>query len=313
MPALTFAQLRGRVVRIGFLSPRDRPQSMEVDNYGAFSRGMRELGYLEGKDYTIEWRYADGDYNRLPGHAAELVRLNVDVIVATTSPAIRAAQQATSTIPIVFPNTGDPVGSGFVASLAHPGGNITGLSNSNLDVSGKLVELLRIIAPRLSRIAVLVDPGSSTYPAMVKNLQAAAQQVGARLAVMNAGTPEDVERAFASMARDRIGAVVLAAGPFLTARRQQIAASSIKQRLPSISQNSSYPEAGGLMSYGANAEEGFRRAAVYVDKILKGAKPADLPIEQPTTFDLVINAKTAKALGIAIPQEMAMRASRVIE
>jgi putative ABC transport system substrate-binding protein len=187
------------------------------------------------------------------------------------------------------------------------------LSNSNLDVSAKLVELLRLAAPNLSRMAVLGDPASSTYPAMIKSVQAAAQRVGVQLVVINAGSAAEIDRAFASMARDRVGGVVVAAAPFFSVQRRQIAELTIKQRLPSINQNQTYAEAGGLMSYGSNTGEEFRRAAVYVDKILKGAKPGDLPVEQPTTFDLVINNKTAKMLGITIPQELLLRAAKVIE
>jgi putative ABC transport system substrate-binding protein len=281
--------------------------------YKVFLSGMRDLGYAEGKDFILEWRFADGQYERLPGLAAELVQLKVDVLIASGSPAIRAAQQATTTIPIVFPTTGDPVGSGFVKSLARPGGNITGVSNENVTVSAKLLELLKEVAPRLARVALLGNPGSSTYLTQLKNIQADAQTVGVQVLSVEVSTPEEIERAFSGMPQKRAEAVMFAADAFLSQQRQQIAALAIKHRLPSVTQQRSYAEAGGLMSYGNTAEENMRRTAAIVDKILKGAKPADIPVEQPTKFELVLNLKTAKALGLTIPSSVLMRATQVIE
>jgi putative ABC transport system substrate-binding protein len=275
---------------------------------------MGERGYVEGKNLIIEWRFADGEYERLPALAAELVRLKVDVIVASTSPAIRAAQKATTTIPIVFPTTGDPVGSGFVASLARPGGNITGLSNVNLDISAKLLELLMTMVPRLSRVAVLGNPGSSTYAAILKSIQAAALKiVGVRVFSVEARTREEIERGFVLMTQERADGVIVAADPFLILQARQIALLAVQHRLPSITQPPVYAEAGGLMSYGQSIADSHRYAAAYVDKILKGAKPADLPVEQATKFMLVVNMKTAKALGLTIPPSLLLRADRVIE
>jgi putative ABC transport system substrate-binding protein len=307
----SFAQQPPRVWRIGYLSPRVRMDSLPYER--AFLHGMSELGYVEGKNVVVEWRFADGAYERLPYLAAELVRLDVDVIVAPSSSAIRAAQQATTTTPIVFISTGDPVGSGFVASLARPGGNITGLSNTNLDVSAKLLELLVAIVPKLSRVAVLGNPGSSTHSAILKNVQAAAlTRVGVRVLSVEARTREEIERGFARMTQERADGVIVAADAFLNQQAQYIAPRALKRRLPSISQPRIYVEAGGLMSYGQNTAESYRHAATYVDKILKGAKPAELPVEQPTKFELVINLKTAKALGLTIPESIRIRADEVI-
>ena len=310
-PLIADAQQAPKIPRIGYLSPRARLDPLPYDR--AFLQGMSELGYVEGKNVVIEWRFADGAYERLPALAAELVRLNVDVIVAPSSSAIRAAQQATTTIPIVFLSTGDPVGSGFVASLARPGGNITGLSNTNLDVSAKLLELLIAMAPKLSRVAVLGNPGSSTHSAILQSVQSAAlSRAGVRVLSVEARTRKEIERGFVRMTQDRVDGVMVAADAFLNEQSQHIAPLALKHRLPSISQPRVYVEAGGLMSYGPNTVERYRHAATYVDKILKGANPADLPVEQPTKFELVVNLKTAKALGLKIPEPIRIRADEVI-
>jgi putative ABC transport system substrate-binding protein len=310
-PVSSVAQQPPKVWRIGYLSPRVRMDSLPYER--AFLQGMSELGYVEGKNVVVEWRFADGAYERLPYLAADLVRLNVDVIVAPSSSAIRAAQQATKTTPIVFISTGDPVGSGFVASLAQPGGNITGLSNTNLDVSAKLLELLVTMVPRLSRVAVLGNPGSSTHSAILKNVRAAAlTRAGVRVLSVEARTREEIERSFGRMTQERADSVIVAADAFLNQQAQYIAPLALKRRLPSISQPRVYVEAGGLMSYGQNTADSYRHAATYVDKILKGAKPADLPVEQPTKFELVVNLKTAKALGLTIPESIRIRADEVI-
>jgi putative ABC transport system substrate-binding protein len=311
-PPLSFAQSPPRVWRIGYLSPRSRVDPLPYDR--AFLLGMAELGYVEGKNVVIEWRFADGAYERLPALATDLVRLNVDVIVAPSSSAIRAAQQATTTIPIVFLSTGDPVGSGFVASLARPGGNITGLSNTNLDVSVKLLDLLITVAPRLSRVAVLGNPGSSTHAAILRTVQAAARtRGGVRVLSVEARVREEIERGFAVMTRERVHGVIVAADAFLNERAQHIAALALTHRLPSITQPRAYVEAGGLMSYGPNTAESYRHAAAYVDKILKGANPAELPVTQPTTFEFVINMRTAKTLGLTVPPVLLARADQVIQ
>jgi putative tryptophan/tyrosine transport system substrate-binding protein len=311
-PLTSFAQQPAKVWRIGFLVASSR-QAADDGRYDEFLHGMRGLGYVEGKNLAIEWRFANGNYERLPGLAAELVQLKVDLILAAPSPAIRAAQQATTTIPIVFPSTGDPVGSGFAASLARPGSNLTGLSNFNLDVSAKTLELLTVMIPKLSRVAVLANPGSSTESAMLKSIEAAAQKVGVRILSFEASTPEEIERALITMGRDSVDAVVIAADALLNMQRRQIAELAIKVRLPSISQGTIYAKAGGLMSYGQDSTENYRRAAEYVDKILKGAKPGELPIEQPTRLSLLINLKTAKALGLTVPQSLLLRADEVIQ
>jgi putative tryptophan/tyrosine transport system substrate-binding protein len=312
-PGFAAAQPSAKVWRVGLLTPYSHQSLVDDGRYGALLVGLRELGYVEGRNLIIEARYSDGQYERLPEFAAELVRLKVDVIVASPSPAIRAAQRATTTIPIVFPNTGDPVGSGFVASLAHPGGNLTGLSNSNLDVSAKTLELLRACLPKVSRIAFLANPGSSTEAAMLKNLGDAARSVGVELVTVEARSPEEIQAAFVVMKRERADAVVVASDALFGMQRHQIAALALEQRLASIAQGGYYPKDGGLMGYGVNGTDNYRLAAGYVDKIFKGAKPADIPVEQPTRLELVINMKTAKALGITMPRSLLMRADEVIE
>jgi putative ABC transport system substrate-binding protein len=308
------AQEQGKIRRIGFLAPLSRSTPSHPDiYYDAFMQGMRELGYVEGRNLVIEWRFADGRFERLSGLAAELVRMNVDVIVTHSTPAIQALRRATSTVPIVFAVVFDPVGSGFAASLARPGGNITGLSVIDVDPSPKRLELLKTMLPALSRVAVLVNPGSSVHPAIVKSVQAAGQHAGMKVLPVDARTPEEIERGFATMSQERAEGVIIADDAFFRGRRQQIADLAAKNRMPAITPWREYVSAGGLMSYGQNIADSFRRAATYVDKILKGAKPGELPIEQPTRIHLAINRKTAKALGLTIPQELLLRADEVIE
>jgi putative ABC transport system substrate-binding protein len=311
--SISFAQQPAKLWRIGFLTASSRQLMVDLGRSDGFMKALRELGYVEGENLVIEWRFADGDYERLPSLAAELVRLRVDLIVAAPSPAIRAAQQATATIPIVFATASDPVGNGFAASLARPGGNLTGLSNSNLDVSAKTLELLKAVSPKMSRVAVLRNPGDPSEAALLRTIHAAARQIGVESFSVDARTLEEIERAFAAMKRERADDLVIAADAVFSMQRQQIAELAIKYRLPSITQSVIYAKAGGLMSYGQDLAEDYRRAAVYVDKILKGAKPGELPIEQPTRFRLVINAKTARALGLPIPQSLLVRADEVIE
>ena len=307
------AQQSAKVWRIGFLSSTSRHSLVDSGYLPAFLEGMRALGHVDGKTFTIEWRDADGHYERLPALATEIVRLNVDLIIAYPSAAIRAAQKATSTIPIVFAVTGDPVGSGFVASLARPGGNITGLSNIDLDISAKNLEMLVAVAPGMSRVAVLVNPGSSAATAIVKSVGDASRTLGVQLLPFEARTLEEISAGFAAMKRENVKAFVIAGDAFFTAQRRQIAELALEHGLPSISQQRPYAVAGGLLSYGRDSTETFRRAATYVDKILKGAKPGDLPVEQPTHLDLVINMKTAKALGLSIPQALLIRSAELIE
>lgn len=308
------AQQQPRIWRIGFLAVRSRSTPSNPDvYYDAFMEGMRELGYVEGKNLVIEWRYADGKYERLPGLAVELVRLKVEVIVTQSVPATDALLRATSTIPIVNTSFADPVGAGFAASLARPGGNVTGLALMNIDVSPKQVELLKTMVPTLSRVVVLMNPGTRPHAAFLESVQAAAQQLGVSVVPVHASTPKEIERAFTAIQRERADAVIIPPDSFFISRHRQMAELAERNRLPSMFYYQEAVEAGGLMSYGANNAELYRRAATYVDKILKDAKPGDLPIEQPTTIYLAINRKTAIALGLTIPQELLLRADRVIE
>jgi putative ABC transport system substrate-binding protein len=311
-PRTALAQSKpGKVWRVGMLSGRSRPESLDADYYGAFHRGMRELGYVEGRDLVIEWRFAGGDYARVPGQAAELVRLNVDVIVAAGPPLIIAAQKATATIPIVIITPIDPVDAGFVKSLARPGGNITGISNLSGEVSPKHLEMLLTIAPRLSRVAVLVNPDNVGHAALLKNVREATANV--RVLPLEARTPAEIGNAFSRMAREKAGAVIVELDPLFIQQRRQIAELAAKNRLLSIATFREYVEEGGLISYGQNLAAQYRSIAVFVDKILKGAKPGDLPVEQSTTFDLVINRRTARAIGVTIPESVLFRADKVIE
>ena len=312
-PLACFAQQPDRVWRVGFLSARSRPVSLDSDEYGGFPQGMRELGYVEGKNLVIDWRYAEGKYERLPELVAELVRLKVDVIVAPGSPVISAVQKAGTTVPIVVVNAQDPVGSGLIKSLAHPGGNITGLSSLAVDIGPKHLEMLLGMVPKLTRVAVLVNFDNPSHPVTLKNIQAAAQKANAKVFPVDARTAPEIEKAFSAMARGKAGAVIVARDALFLQQARQIAELAAKNRLPTISGIREHMEAGGLIIYGPNSTDSFRRAATYVDKILKGAKPGDLPVEQPTKFELVVNMKTAKALGITIPQSILVRADRVIE
>jgi putative ABC transport system substrate-binding protein len=306
------AQQPKKVPRIGYLtatSPAVSPARIEV-----FRQGLHELGYVEGKNIVIEYRYAEGKFDRLPALAAELVRLKVDLIVSTGPTVTRAAKEATTTVPIVMAIDGDPVGNGFVASLAHPGGNITGLSTLAPEIRGKQLELLKESVPRLSRVAVF---GTSTQPGNAQSLketELAAGAIGVKLQYLDILAPEDLESAFRAASKERADAVLMMV-PRLVAisRRKAIADLAVKGRLPAIYPQSDYVEAGGLMSYSVNTADLDRRAATYVDKILKGAKPADLPVEQPRKFELVINLKTAKQIGVTIPPNVLARADRVIK
>jgi putative ABC transport system substrate-binding protein len=303
-----------KVWRIGILSGRARPASIDSDVYGSFLRGMRDLGYVEGKNVRYEWRFAEDRYERLPDLAAELVRLNVDLIVAATTPPSLAAQKATATIPIVVVSVGNPVGNKLVASLARPGANITGVTNFVGDTSDKLLELTLSALPGLSKVGVLMNPDNPLSRASsLKPIEAASQKRGITVLVGQARTLEEVDREFSAMKQKGAGAVIVAGDTFYYGRREQIAQAALKVRLPSIYSQRQHAEAGGLMSYGASLDEVFHRAAFYVDRIFKGTKPADLPVEQPNTLELVVNLKAASALGITIPPQLLARADKVIQ
>ena len=312
-PFGSHAQQQGKVWRVGYLNQRRRPDSLDSENPGAFRGGMQELGYVEGKNLAIEWRFADGHYERVPVLAAELVQLKVDVIVAGGTPETSAAQKATTNIPIVMGNVGDPVGSGLIKSLARPGGNITGSTNMTGDIAPKQLEMLLGMVPTLSRVAVLVNPANPAHITILKNVEAAARRVGVTILPVEARTAREIEDGFSTMSRKNAGAVIVQSAGLFNVQRRQISNLAIKNRLPSIHLNREYAEAGGLMSYGPNVADQYRRAASYVDKIFKGAKPGDLPVEQPTKFEMIINGKTAKALGLTIPQSLLISADKVIE
>jgi putative ABC transport system substrate-binding protein len=268
---------------------------------------------LEGKNIVIEYRYTEGQFERLPELAAELVRLKVDLLVVTGAPAAHAAKKTTSTIPIVMTNAADPVGTGLVASLAHPGGNVTGLSDFTAGVVAKRLELLKEVVPKVSHVAVLLNPANPTNPLQLKLTQTAAPRLGVTLLSLEAKGPEDIDRAFTAMRKERAGALLVMGDPMLGTHRRRIVELAAKSRLPAIYASRPQVDAGGLISYGTNFADLYRRAATYVDKILKGTKPADLPVEQPMRFELVINLKTAKTLGLPIPPSVLLRADHVIQ
>ena len=274
---------------------------------------MRELGYVEGKDFVIEWRSVEGKYERFPEIAEELMRLKVDVFVTGVTAALPALKRATTTIPIVMAYSTDPVGNGLVASLVHPGGNITGLAGSSDDSSPKQLELLTTIVPNVSRIGLLGNPGTETYSSVLSNAQDAAQRVGLSLVPIEARNQREIEDAFTEFAKERVPAVMVAVDAVFFGQRWRIAELALTNRLATMFALREYAEAGGLMSYGENIADFFRRAASFVDKIFKGARPGDLPIEQPTKFNLVINRKTADALGVTIPPQLYIFADEVIE
>jgi len=307
------AQPAGKVPRVGYLAGFSHSDPVSQRGLEAFRQGLGELGYVEGQNIAIESRWAGGKDERLPALAAELVRSKVDVIVAQSGAATKAVQQTTRTIPIVMSLVNDPVGSGFVASLARPGGNVTGLTMMAPDLVSERLQLLKEVIPKVSRVAVLRNPGNPASAAMLREAEAAARTLGVQLQSLEARNAQEIESAFAAMIRERTGAFLnLPDGLFFTQRRQ-IAELAVKGRLPSISGGSDYPNAGGLMGYGPNNSDLERRAATYVDRILKGARPADLPVEQPTKFDLVINLRTAKAIGVTIPPSLLQRADQIID
>jgi len=312
MPLAAEAQQAGKVGRVGYLLGATREQTSHLVK--AFEDGLRDLGYVPGRNVVIEYRFADGKVERLPQLAQDLVRLKVDVIVTGSNQHVIAAKQATTTIPIVMVYVRDPVGAGLVASLSRPGGNVTGLSQDvGAEIPGKRLALLKEFVPKLSRVAVLANPDFLPALATLKAMEAPARTLGMTVVRFDARGPGDLEGVFAAVTRARSDALVVTGGPVQFNMRTQIAQLALRHRLPSISGIIEDVEAGGLMSYGASLSDQWRRAATYVDKILKGAKPGDLPVEQPTKFELVINLKTAKALGLTIPPSLLTRADKVIE
>jgi putative ABC transport system substrate-binding protein len=309
-PLSADAQQPAKVARIGFLWGG----GLSGNWLDEFRKGMREHGYVEGRNITIEQRSAEGNSDRFPGLAAELVALKPDVIVvAASTPAALAAKNATSTIPIVFAYLGDPVGTGVVASLARPGGNITGLSNTNVDLSAKRLELLKEVAPKVSRVAALWIPTNPVHQRGAKENEVAARQLRLQLQYLDVREPNGLDRAFGAITRERADSLFVFPDILMFVHRSRIVDFAARNRLPAVYQAREFVDAGGLMSYGVNTPAQFRRAATYVDKILKGANPADLPVEQPTRFELVVNLKTAKALGLTIPQSVLIRADHLIQ
>jgi putative ABC transport system substrate-binding protein len=312
-PLAAEAQPREKVPRVGYLSPGSPSEPFRRRRFEAFRQGLRELGYVEGQNVAIESRWAEGRYDRYPALADDLVRFKVDVIVAVGGRATQDAQRATRTIPIVMSVVIDPVGSGLVASLARPGGSVTGLTIMASDLVGKQLELLKEVVPKVSRVALLWNPANPGSAPQSREAETAARALGVRLQPLEARGPQEIDSAFAAMTRERAGALLILADAIFLNQRRQIAELAAKRRLPAVYGNGEHAEAGGLMAYSANLLDLERRAATFVDKILKGAKPADLPVEQPRKFELVINLKTAKALGLTIPQSLLLRADEVIQ
>jgi len=305
------AQAPSTLRRIGMLSGFS--PSGYAPSYQAFRLGLRDLGWVEGKNISIEYRHAEGRHDRLPELAADLVRLKVDVIVTAATSDALAAQRATKAIPIVMVAAGNPVANGLVESLARPGGNVTGLSQMLQEVSGKRLELLKEMVPKLSRVAVLWNPNSASATLNWKENQQPARQLGIQLFSLEVRSPSELDKAFEAATNVRAGALAILPDPVISTNLERIVDFAAKSRLPSIYQSSEFADAGGLVTYGPDRADLFRRAATYVDKILKGTKPGDLPVDQPTKLELVVNLKTAKAIGITIPQSVLFRADKVIE
>ncbi len=307
-PLTADAQQPAKVPRVGYLSPAPGAHLVE-----AFRQGLRDLGWVEGQNISIEVRSAEGKYERLPELAAELVRLKVDVIFASTTPAALAAKQATTTIPIVIGFVADPIGSGLVASLARPGGNITGWTHLGRDLRGKYLDLLKEAVPGATRIGVLFNPANPIHGPSLKDVEAAARALKVQLHPVGVQDPEELENAFSALARKRVKALIVLPDGMFLAQGDRIIALAARRRLPAMYGVTELAKAGGLMGYGVDLPDMHRRGASFVDRILKGAKPADLPVEQPTRFYLVINLKTAKALRLTIPRSILLRADQVIE
>lgn len=304
------AQQPPKVPRIGYLSANSLSSTSVLVE--ALRQGLRELGYTEGRNVVIEWRSAEGKFDRLPDLAAELVGLRVDVIFAAAAPSITAARQATKIIPIVFEMLADPVSAGFVSSLAKPGGNLTGLAGLAPELSGKRLELLKEIVPRLNRVAILGNPSNPNFRPVLKETETAASALGLQLQVLQVKEPVNLQSAFAAMTKARAEALSIIPDPMLVGEQKGIIDLAAKGRLPVIYGTSGVVDAGGLIAYAPSQSEMFKRAATYIDKILKGAKPADLPVEQPKKFELIINLKAAKQIGLTIPPNVLARADRVI-
>ena len=313
MPGGAQAQQAKRAVHIGFLSPSSISDPRTRTFVEAFRQGLRELGWVEGQNLTIEYRWAEEKTERLPDLARDLARLKVDVVVASTSPAVQAAKHATATIPIVMTNAGDAVATGFVANIARPEANITGLSMMGGELVSKQLQILKDVVPNLSRVALLWNPTNSSNAPQLLHAQEAARILGVRLQPLEIRGPGEIEGAFAAMTKERAGAVMVLLDSMLVANRARIAELTTKSRLPGIYGLTDYAKAGGLMAYGPNVADMHRQAATYVDKILKGRRPTDLPVEQPTKFELIINLSAAKALGLTIPPLILTRADQVIE
>jgi len=311
-PLVTAAQPTVKVYRIGFLVTATSTETGHL--FKALSEGLRELGYVEGRNVVFERRFAEGRQERLPALAAELVRLKADILVTGSNPVIAAVKQATATIPVVMAVSRDPVGAKFIASLARPGGNITGLANDTApEIIGKNLALLKEAVPRISRVTYLWNPVPPGAEASKNALESAARNLGVAFQSVEVRRHDEFESAFAAMVRERANGIVVAQDPVTLGSRSQVAVLAARSRLPAVYGVREFAEAGGLRSYGPNIADQFRRAAIYVDKILKGAKPGDLPIEQPTKFELVINLKAAKALGLTLPPSLVQRADQVIE
>lgn len=307
LPLAAAAQPAGKAHKVGVLSDWASPR------YEAFRQGLRDLGYVEGRNLVVEARFSKGDAEALPGLADELVRLRPDVILATSSTYVRPVKLATRSIPIVFAVHNDPIGTGDVASLARPGGNITGLTQVASELSAKQLQLLREIVPKLSRVAIVWNPATPSHAPALKQIDAAAATLGLSVVKLEASSAKELDHAFAAASRERVGAVLIVLSPFISHNAEQLAATAAKHRLPTLCPFVPFVEAGGLVTYGPDLTDLYRRSASYVDKILKGAKPADLPVEQPTKFELVVNRKTAATLGLSIPREVLLRADRVIQ
>ena len=308
---LTDAQQKPPIHRIGFLG--NSTAALEANLVGPFREGLRDLGYVEGRNILIEYRWAEGKYDRFPALIAELIGLKVDVIVTAGTPATQAVKKATTSVPLVMVAVGDPVATGIVASLRRPGGNITGLTSMAEALDGKRFELLREVLPTVSRVAVLWNPENQSLLAALKEMRAAALVLGMKVQVLEVRTPGELEEAFKGIVRQQPEALHVMGDRLFLHNRQRIVDFASKQRLPVVSTHPELVEAGGLMFYGPSYPGMHRRAATYVDKILKGVSPADLPVERPTTFDLVINLKTARALGLTIPPSVLLRATEVIQ
>ncbi len=312
-PLIIDAQQAGKVWQIGVLTFGPRSSLSPLDSLLHLLQRLRELGYVEGRNLSIEWRSAEGHADRFPGLAADLVRLKVDVIVAPSTPPALAARQATTTIPIIVTAVSDPIQTGLVRSLARPGGNVTGLTVSGGDLSGKRLELLRQAVPKVSRVAVLTQPTNASHTVLWMETEIAAQKLGVKLQRADARTPAEIEGIFAARGNVGADALVVFPDPIFYLERRRIGELTAKSHLPAVFGHRGFVDAGGLMSYAPSYPDLGRRAATYVDKILKGVAPADLPIEEPTEFELVINLKTAKALGLTIPPSLLQRADQIIE